>query len=86
MIQLWETSDWELCHDNTPAHVSHLMQFFGETLNHPGDSALYNPDLMLCNFWLFPKLKLTLKGNRFQIIDEIQEITMEQLMGIGRTV
>ncbi|GFX45407.1 hypothetical protein TNCV_1026671 [Trichonephila clavipes] len=26
----------------------------------------YSPDLALSNFWLFPKLKETLKGRRFQ--------------------
>ena len=46
----------------------------------------YSPDLVPCNFWLFPKLKSPLKGNRFQTIDEIQETTMGQLMAIRRTV
>ena len=46
----------------------------------------YSPDLARCDFWLFPKLKLPLKGKRFQAVDEVQENTMEQLMAIGRTV
>jgi transposase len=25
----------------------------------------YSPDLALCDFWLFPNLKLPLKGRRF---------------------
>ena len=41
---------------------------FGETSNHPGDSAPYSPDLVPCNFWLFPKLKPPLKGKRFQTV------------------
>ena len=45
-----------------------------------------NPDLALCNFWLFPKLKSPLKGKRFQTISEIQESMTGQLMMIGRTV
>ena len=40
----------------------------------------YNPDLVPCNFWLFPKLKSPLKGK------EIQENMTGQLMAIGRTV
>jgi hypothetical protein len=32
----------------------------------------YSPDLALCNFFLFPKMKLKLKGRRFGTIDEIQ--------------
>ena len=61
-------------------------EFFGETSNHLGDSAPVKLNLVPCDFWLFPKLKSTLKGKRFQTIDEIQENMMGQLMVIGRTV
>ena len=57
-------------------------EFFGETSNHPGDSAPYSPALVPCNFWLFAKLKSPLKGKRFQTIDEIQENTVGHLMAI----
>ena len=36
----------------------------------------YSPDLVPCDFWLFPKLKSPLKGKRFQTINEIQKNTM----------
>ena len=58
----------------------------GEPSNHLGDSAPYSPDLMPCDFWLFPKLKSPLKRRRFQTVREIQENMMGQLMAIGRTV
>jgi hypothetical protein len=32
----------------------------------------YSPDLAPCNFFLFPKMKLKLKGRRFDTIEEIQ--------------
>ena len=41
--QLWATGDWQLHRDHTPAYVSRLMQSFGETTNHPGDSAPLQP-------------------------------------------
>ena len=82
-LQLWATGDWQLHHDNAPAHVSPLMQFIYKTLNHPGDSAPYGPDLVPR---LFPKLKSLLKGKRFQTVDEIQENMMGQVMASGRTV
>ena len=48
-----------------PTHTSGLVQSFSsETSNHPRDSAPYSPDLVPCNFWLFPKLKPPLKGER----------------------
>ena len=46
----------------------------------------YSPDLAPCNFWLFPKLKSSLKVQRFQTVNEIQENTTGQLMVTGRTV
>ena len=43
----------------------------------------YSPDLEPCDFWLLPNLKSPLKGKIFQTINEIQENTVEELMGIG---
>jgi hypothetical protein len=33
---------------------------------------LYSPDLAPCDFFLFPKMKLKLKGRRLDTIEEIQ--------------
>jgi hypothetical protein len=37
-------------------------------ISHP----LYSQDLAPCDFFLFPKMKLKLKGRRFDTIEEIQ--------------
>ena len=60
--------------------------FFGKTSNHAGDSAPLQPRFGTCSFWIFPKLKSSLKSKRFQTINEIQENMMGQLMEIGRPV
>ena len=91
MIQkarLWATGDWQLHHNNAPtcSCITSLAKIFGEISNHPGVAAPYSPDLVPCDFWLFPKLTSPLKGKRFQTIGEIQENTIGQLMAIGRTV
>ena len=83
-LQLWATGDWQLHHDNVPAHASHLLQSF--LAKHQITQVTQPPQLLACNFWLFPKLKSPLKGKRFQTVDEIQKNTMGQLMAIGRTV
>ena len=73
--------DWQLHHDNVPAHASRLMQSF--LAKHPIAQVTqphYSPDLVPCDFWLFPKLKSPLKGKRLQTIDEIQENMTGQLM------
>jgi len=60
----WRDGDWILHHDNAPAHTSHHMQQF---LAKHGTAQLqqppYSPDLALCDFFLFPRLKKVLKGN-----------------------
>jgi hypothetical protein len=40
--------------------------------------------LVPCDFWLFAKLKLTLKGRRFHTVDEINENSKRQLIAIPK--
>jgi hypothetical protein len=60
-----ERSD-QLHHDNAPLHPEALVQaliakhHIAEVCKRP-----YSPDLALCDFWLFRKLKSPLKGRRF---------------------
>ena len=42
----------------------------------------YSPDLAPCNFWLFPKLKTTPKGTRFQSRKNIMEKMTAELRSI----
>jgi hypothetical protein len=44
----------------------------------------YSPDLAPCDFFLFPRLKSTLKGNQFQDITEIQLNMTWQLQAIPK--
>ena len=81
--QLWAAGDWKLHHNNRSAHASHLKQRF--LVKHQITQVTqphYSPDLALCDFWLFPKLKSPLKGKKFQTVYESQG----QLMVFGRTL
>jgi histone-lysine N-methyltransferase SETMAR len=49
-------------------------------LNHPPP---YSPDLSPPDYFLFPKVKLQLKGARFDTIEEIQRAVTEQLNKIS---
>ena len=71
-----EASSWQ----RNCSCIMSYAEFFGETSNHPGDSAPLSPGVAPCDFWLFPKLKSPLQEKRFQTINEIQENTMGQLM------
>jgi transposase len=46
--------------------------------------APYSPDMAPCNFWLFPKLKLPLKGTRFESREDIMRNAMAQLNTIPK--
>jgi hypothetical protein len=39
----------------------------------------YSPDLTPCDFFLFPKMKLKLKGHQFDTIEEIQAKSQRML-------
>jgi hypothetical protein len=45
----------------------------------------YLPDLALCDFFLFPRMKLKLKGRRFQDLTEIQEQSLTILHVIPKS-
>ena len=80
--ELWENQTWMLHHDNVPAHVSLIGSYLAKhqisVVPHPP----YSPDLAPADFLLFSKLKTTLKGRRFQTIEEIQENVVRELRAI----
>jgi hypothetical protein len=43
----------------------------------------HSPELALCDFWLFPKLKNALKGQRFSDIPDIKCNMITLLRGIS---
>jgi hypothetical protein len=62
-----------LLHHNTPAHTSLKSKEFVTNNNmvivpHPA----YSPYLAPCDFTLIPKLKMKLKGRRFETMSDIQ--------------
>jgi transposase len=46
----------------------------------------YSPDLAPADFFLFPKLKSTLKGRRFESIEASKTNSLAQLRNIPKTV
>ena len=85
VAQLWASGDWQLHHDNTPAHVSHLLQnFLAKHQITRVTQPHYSPDLVPCDFWLFPKLKSPLEGKRFQTMIRFRKIQMGQVMAIPK--
>ena len=69
----WKSGSWMLHYDNASAHSSLLIcQFLAKNQTPVVPQPQYLPDLAPCDFFLFPKLKSTLIGRRFQSIDDIK--------------
>jgi transposase len=69
--------------DNAPPHASLLIREFlakQETIVVPQPP--YSPDLAPAGVSLFPKMKSTLKGRRFQTVGEIRENSLQDLRAI----
>ena len=66
-------------HDNVPAHTSLLVREFlakNNTVTMP--QLPHSPDMAPCDFFLFPKTKITLKRRRFTAIDDIKSASVKE--------
>lgn len=81
----WQTGDWLLHHDNAPAHASNLVQQY---LSKHNVTQLrqppYSPDVAPCDFWLFPRLKMPLKGHRFDDKETVEANATNALKAIPK--
>ena len=71
---LFKSGQWHFHQDNALVHNSILVTDY---LTKMGMKTvpllLYNPDLVPCDFWLFPKLKEKLRGCRYETIEKMNE-------------
>jgi len=72
--ELLRAGKWLLQEENAPSHQTFVTrEFLAQhsiiTLPHPP----YSPDLAHCEVFLFQKMKLQLKGCRFERVEEIQQ-------------
>ena len=80
---LWSDKSWLFDHDNAPAHnavsVRRLLVKNQITaLHHPP----YFPDQAPCNFWLFPRMKIVIKGIHFSSSEEIKTSVAKELKSL----
>jgi transposase len=83
--QLWRKNSWFLYHDNAPAYASLLIcNFLANTNTTVLPQPPYSPELASADFFLFLKLKSSLKGRRFRTIEEIAEHLQTELCSIPK--
>ena len=80
---LWGNQTWMLHHDSVPAYASllirsYLAKYQTSVVLHPH----YSADLAPADFFLFPKIKTSLKGRRFQTIEKFQENAIREMRAI----
>jgi len=79
---LWPDK-WILHHGNAPAHDAlRVCEFLAKNSITKMDHPPYSLELAPCDFWLFPKLKNAVKGQRFADFSDIQRNAKTLLQGI----
>ncbi|UYV69114.1 hypothetical protein LAZ67_6002483 [Cordylochernes scorpioides] len=81
----WQNNDWILHVDNARPHTAHVvLQFLAKhstiQIPHPP----YSPDLAPNDFFLYPKLKMKLKGSKFDNVDMIQAESKATLRNLSK--
>ena len=72
--ELWKNQSWISRHDNALAYTSlHVCGFLAKNQILIMPQPPYLPDLVTVDFFLCPKLKTPMKGQRFAAIEEIKE-------------
>ncbi|UYV73168.1 hypothetical protein LAZ67_10002077 [Cordylochernes scorpioides] len=82
----WQNNDWILHVDNARPHTAHVvLQFLAKhstiQIPHPP----YSPDLAPNDFFLYPKLKMKLKGRKFDNVDMIQAESKATLRNLSKS-
>ena len=75
----WRTNIWFLFHDHVPAHQSVLVKDFLAKNNVTiQEYPSYSPHLAPAEFYLFPRLKSTMRGPHFCDITDIIKNVKEE--------
>jgi hypothetical protein len=77
--------DFFLLHDNVPAHkAASVCQFLTQKNVTNLYHTPYSPDLSLPDYFVFPKLKMKLKGLPFANVAEIQAAVTDELKKVQK--
>ncbi|UYV83017.1 hypothetical protein LAZ67_22001780 [Cordylochernes scorpioides] len=82
----WQNNDWILHVGNARPHTAHVvLQFLAKhstiQIPHPP----YSPDLSPNDFFPYPKLKMNLKGRKFDNVDMIQAESKATLRNLSKS-
>jgi transposase len=82
----WQENRWMLQHYNVPSQSTFFVcDFLAKHATTVLPQPPYSPDLAPADFFLFPKLKSTLKGRCFESIEAIKTNSLAHLHSIPKT-
>ncbi|UYV65939.1 hypothetical protein LAZ67_3005932 [Cordylochernes scorpioides] len=82
----WQNNDWILHVDNARPHTVHVvLQFLAKHSTIQIPYPPYSPDLAPNDFFLYPKLKMKLKGRKFDKVDMIQAESKATLRNLSKS-
>lgn len=68
--------NWRLHHNNVPSHTAFLVpEYLAKDKVATLPQLPYSPDVALLYFFLFPRIKRSLKGKHFGTLDDVKEPT-----------
>ncbi|VVC28972.1 Hypothetical protein CINCED_3A006254 [Cinara cedri] len=83
---LLKNKSWILNQDNASAHNAlSVKRYLASKGTLVLEHVSYSPDLVPCDFYLFPKIKSALKGTRFESLKEVKRKSAELLNGLTKT-
>jgi hypothetical protein len=85
IVTLGLSLEVEMHHDNAPPHRAFsIREFLSKKIISILPCPPYSPDVVPCDFYLFPKLKSKLKGHNFGTVVNIQIIVTDELRTLHR--
>ncbi|UYV66357.1 hypothetical protein LAZ67_4001441 [Cordylochernes scorpioides] len=82
----WQNNDWILHVDNARPHTAHVvLQFLAKHSTIQIPYPPYSPDLAPNDFFLYSKLKMKLKGRKFDNVDMIQAESKATLRNLSKS-
>ena len=78
-----ETCGSKICPETAEFRPKFFSEFLAKHNTVMMPQPPYSPDMAPCDFFLFPKMKKSMKGRHFASIEEIKEESLRQLKAIS---
>ena len=86
IAELWKKNSWILHDDNALLHRTTIVnEVKAKNVIATFDQSPHSPDLVPCDFFLFPELKLPLCRSRFESTEAIKQNSSKELKAVPKS-